>query len=220
MVTATASLFANGAGGNLSVDPGEFVSGGHNLFSDTPGVALDPTDLVNTDPLLGPLADNGGPTMTMALLPGSPAIDAGVPVPGVTTDQRGVPRPQGQAPDIGAFESRGFTLAIVSGDNQLAQAGSTFPEFLSVRVASPFGEPVAGGRVTFAAPTTGASAVLSTDPAIIDANGQATVTATANGIGGAYAVTARTAGAVDVAFTLTNFGSSGSCARGAWAYAN
>ena len=55
-----------------------FVSGGHNLFSDTPAVALDPTDLVNTDPLLGPLADNGGPTFTHALLPGSPAIDAGV----------------------------------------------------------------------------------------------------------------------------------------------
>jgi hypothetical protein len=53
---------------------------------------------------LSALGDNGGPTQTMALLPGSPAINAGVSVPSVTTDQRGVPRPQGNAPDIGAFE--------------------------------------------------------------------------------------------------------------------
>ena len=55
-------------------------------------MALNPTDLVNTNPLLGPLAGNGGPTQTMALLPGSPAIGAGVAVAGVITDQRGVPR--------------------------------------------------------------------------------------------------------------------------------
>jgi hypothetical protein len=53
---------------------------------------------------LSPLSDNGGPTQTMALLPRSPAIDAGITLSGVTTDQRGVPRPQGNAPDIGAFE--------------------------------------------------------------------------------------------------------------------
>jgi hypothetical protein len=104
-VTSIGSLFANPTGGNL-VQAGyaEFNSLGHNLFSDAPAVALDPTDLINTDPLLGPLADNGGPTFTQALLPGSPAIDAGVVVAGVTSDQRGVPRPQGSASDIGAFE--------------------------------------------------------------------------------------------------------------------
>jgi hypothetical protein len=190
--TVTNSLISGNLGGSYSGPPTIALS--HNLITDAP------------DPFLGPLADNGGPTDTMALLPGSPAIDAGVPVAGVTTDQRGVARPQGTAPDIGAFESRGFTIAIVSGDDQSATCGSTFPEPLTVRVTSPFGEPVAGGRVTFAAPATGASAGLSTDPAIIDANGQAVVTVTANGIGGAYAVTARTAGAMDVAFALTNSG--------------
>ncbi|MBS1878110.1 MAG: CSLREA domain-containing protein [Actinobacteria bacterium] len=60
-------------------------------------------DRVNTNPLLGPLADNGGPTATMALSPSSPAIDAGdASCP--PTDQRGVPRPQGAGCDIGAFE--------------------------------------------------------------------------------------------------------------------
>jgi hypothetical protein len=50
-----------------------------NLFSDDPAVSLGPTDLVNTNPLLGPLA-NGGSTFTQASLPGSPAINAGSPV--------------------------------------------------------------------------------------------------------------------------------------------
>jgi hypothetical protein len=56
------------------------------------------------DPKLGPLADNGGPTLTMALLPGSPAIDAADPAVAPATDQRGIARPVGPAPDIGAFE--------------------------------------------------------------------------------------------------------------------
>jgi hypothetical protein len=57
-----------------------------------------------TDPKLGPLADNGGPTLTIALLPGSPAIDAGNTSLAPATDQRGFPRPAGLAADIGAFE--------------------------------------------------------------------------------------------------------------------
>ncbi len=86
----------------------------HNLISEGTGLTgiRDGTNgnLIGTasapiDPLLGPLADNGGPTLTIALLSGSPAIDAGISVLDVTTDQRGVPRPQGYAPDIGAFES-------------------------------------------------------------------------------------------------------------------
>jgi CSLREA domain-containing protein len=58
------------------------------------------------DPLLGPLADNGGPTRTHALLPGSPAIDAASTPDCPTTDQRGVLRPQGAACDIGSYERR------------------------------------------------------------------------------------------------------------------
>ena len=98
------SIFQNTQGGNVSVAAGSFRSLGHNLFSDAPDVSLDATDLVNTNPLLGPLANNGGPTLTQALLPGSPAINAGIPVVGVTTDQRGAPRPAGSAPDLGAFQ--------------------------------------------------------------------------------------------------------------------
>ena len=59
------------------------------------------------DPGLGPLQDNGGPTQTMAIAPGSPAVDA-VPSTGAqcpATDQRGVRRPEGAGCDIGAFEA-------------------------------------------------------------------------------------------------------------------
>lgn len=54
---------------------------------------------------LGGLAFNGGPTATVALLVGSPAANTGLAINGITTDQRGVNRSQGSAPDIGAYES-------------------------------------------------------------------------------------------------------------------
>jgi hypothetical protein len=68
--------------------------------------------LLMADPLLGPLADNGGPTFTHALLAGSPALDAGLG--GGSVDQRGVSRPQGAGPDIGAFEWTALPFTAVS----------------------------------------------------------------------------------------------------------
>jgi hypothetical protein len=63
-----------------------------------------PGTWITADPLLGPLANNGGTTRTHALLPGSPAIDAGFAIEGIDTDQRGQARNAGAAPDIGAYE--------------------------------------------------------------------------------------------------------------------
>ncbi len=80
-----------------SVDPGNT----NNLVETHSGCG---TPSNATDPLLGPLANNGGPTQTMALLPGSPAINSGIIVTGLDTDQRDVSRPQGIAWDIGAYE--------------------------------------------------------------------------------------------------------------------
>ena len=80
-----------------------FRSRGHNLASDRSCPFRLPSDLPNTNPLLGPLANNGGPTDTLALLPGSPAITAGGSAGCPATDQRGVPRPPGHC-DIGAFQ--------------------------------------------------------------------------------------------------------------------
>ncbi len=101
---------------------GAFVSLGHNLIGDgTGGSGYDPTDLVGTsanpiDPRLGPLADNGGPTQTLALLPGSPAIDAGDNTDAPEWDQRGpgFPRIVNGIIDIGAFEFQGEAAPTVT----------------------------------------------------------------------------------------------------------
>jgi hypothetical protein len=88
---------------------GSLASSGYNLFSNAAGGSgYAATDLLNVDPLLGPLQDNGGPTQTMGLLHGSPAIDAGDPNPEDPPewDQRGpgFPRIVNGRLDIGAFE--------------------------------------------------------------------------------------------------------------------
>jgi len=86
---------------------GAVTSLGHNLIGNTSGGSgFVASDLVNVNPLLGPLQNNGGPTQTQALLPVSPALDA-VPTTGAGcpgADQRSVSRPQGGSCDIGAYE--------------------------------------------------------------------------------------------------------------------
>ncbi len=84
---------------------GAVTSLGHNLVGNTAGSSgFGATgDLLGADPLLGPLANNGGPTWTHALLTGSPAIDAANTAAAPATDQRGIARYNSVA-DIGAFE--------------------------------------------------------------------------------------------------------------------
>ncbi len=94
------------------------------------------TDQIETNPKLGPLADNGGPTQTHAPLWGSPAIDKGKSF-GLTTDQRVQPRPYdfasitnasgGDGSDIGACEfippAPSISIAAVTNSIQLQGAG-------------------------------------------------------------------------------------------------
>jgi len=102
-------LNAGASGGTIFNNGGTVTSLGYNLASDDGGgVLTGPGDQINTDPVLGPLQDNGGPTFTHALLPGSPAIDAGHPnfTPPPFNDQRGTgyPRMLNGRIDIGSFE--------------------------------------------------------------------------------------------------------------------
>ena len=94
-------LSSNLAGSNCF---GLITDAGHNISSDASCHFSAAGSWNNTDPLLGPLADNGGPTPSMALLAGSPAIDAADQAGCPDTDQRGIARPFGATCDIGAFE--------------------------------------------------------------------------------------------------------------------
>jgi len=83
------------------------VVGANNLIGEVGFNVTLPPSVRSDDPMLDRLADNGGPTKTMAILPGSPAIDAGNNVANLAFDQRGegYQRLSGTAPDIGAFEA-------------------------------------------------------------------------------------------------------------------
>jgi hypothetical protein len=114
----------SGPSGADCYTPGSpILSAGYNMVGTTNNCVISPsaTDTKNFDfssLLLGPLQNNGGPTSTHTLLPGSPAFEA---IPGCNsapaTDQRGIARPQGVACDIGAVEVGVGTLTIAtSGD--------------------------------------------------------------------------------------------------------
>ncbi len=121
-VNITASIVAGNTGsGPNDVDVnGGAQSGGHNLIgvqgNSSGWVATDQVGSQSTplDPVLGPLQDNGGPTSTHALLAGSPALFAAAAVEGVTTDQRGVARPQAIAADVGAYEAEPTVTVTLS----------------------------------------------------------------------------------------------------------
>lgn len=113
-ITMQNSIVANNLGSGNCGGTATFTSNGYNLSSDDSCHLTGPGDLNNTDPKLGLLRSNGGPTETMSLGKGSPAIDTGNPA-GCTdgvghllkTDQRGAPRPDKDDTsgcDIGAYE--------------------------------------------------------------------------------------------------------------------
>ena len=98
------TLLANNDGENCVDSMGGLESLGHNLSDDGYCIFTESGDLVKVDAKLGPLQDNGGPTLTYALLDGSPAIDAGDDTACTANDQRGTTRPRGAHCDIGAYE--------------------------------------------------------------------------------------------------------------------
>lgn len=115
------SIFSAGtSGGTLYMIqdpaiPSEMESLGYNISTDDgDGMLIAPGDQINTDPKLGPLAQNGGLTKTHALLAGSPAIDSADDADFPATDQRGYIRPIGSAPDIGAYEYGSYQLPLLN----------------------------------------------------------------------------------------------------------
>jgi hypothetical protein len=125
---------------------GSIVSAGGNIDSGQSCGFAQPGDRSNTDPKLGPLAANGGPVETMALLAGSPAIDGGTASGCPATDARGVLRPDGAGCDVGAFE-----VATPSARTAAASAVGTTGATLAGSATNP---DLAGGSVSFQYGTT------------------------------------------------------------------
>jgi Calx-beta domain len=137
-VTARNTIFAKNTATTADPDfSGAVTSQGFNFIGNNSGATITPaqfSDQIGTaaspkDPMLGPLQDNGGPTLTQALLTGSTAIDKGNSS-GSTTDQRGFPRPVGIAnvsggdgSDIGAFELQPV-LSIIIDDVSVTEGNS------------------------------------------------------------------------------------------------
>jgi len=105
--TVRNTIIAHNTAGGVELDAGttggSALPGNNNLIMAPQAGTTLPADTISADPKLGPLQDNGGPTQTRALVPGSPAIDKGSPTP-LSIDQRGFPRTVGSKPDIGAVE--------------------------------------------------------------------------------------------------------------------
>jgi hypothetical protein len=144
------TLIAGNTGGSGADVKGIFLSSDYNFIQNANGwVSIGPITftILAQDPMLAPLKNNGGPAPTMALLPGSPAIDHGTNF-GITTDQRGRLRPidfpeianviGGDGSDIGAFEFSNPLLRIArSGGNAVLSWSTNDPAFQLQATASP-----------------------------------------------------------------------------------
>jgi hypothetical protein len=109
--TIESTIIANPAAGGNNCSGVVPTSAGFNLDSANTCLFGQSTDLRNTNPLLGSLQNNGGPTLTIALLAGSPAINKGANPLALASDQRGFRRVIGGAADIGAFEVQAAPFA-------------------------------------------------------------------------------------------------------------
>jgi hypothetical protein len=158
---------------------GHLRSFGNNLISNTQGGSgFDPTDLLNVDPMLGPLQDNGGPTQTMALMPSSPALNVGDPNQLGTADQRGVVRSGGV--NIGAYQASATALLVSAPDT--VQSGVPFD--VTVTAVDPYSQVAVGytGTVTFSTNDPDPGVVLPADyPFMLGDGGSHTFTDTGLG---------------------------------------
>ncbi len=144
-----------GSSGENIFNGGRGNSLGYNLSSDDgAGILTGPGDQINTDPMLGPLQDNGGPTFTHELLPGSPAIDAGDPsfTPPPLFDQRGpgFARVSDSRIDIGSFEVQagGTPTPSPTSTPTATSTASPTPTATSTASSTPTSTPTATSTVS------------------------------------------------------------------------
>ncbi|MGB8984319.1 MAG: choice-of-anchor Q domain-containing protein [Anaerolineales bacterium] len=140
------NIIANAAGGgDCYAYYNSYINGSNNLIEDG---GVECSTPITGDPGLLPLADNGGPTQTLALPSDSALIDAGNNEFCTSTDQRGAPRPQGTGCDLGAVELDVSAPTLIS---SMPMEGSAFiadaPVALQVTFSEPMNQYSAEGRV-------------------------------------------------------------------------
>jgi hypothetical protein len=163
---------------------GGVTSLGHNLIGNSAGGSgFAATDLLDADPQLGPLQDNGGPTKTMGLLAGSPALDAGDATGAPAYDQRGpgFPRVLGSAIDTGAVEGQTQPPppALVISDVSLSEGNNGTTAFVfTVRLSAPSNQAVSVNYATADGTATAGSDYQATSGTLTIPAGQSTGTIT------------------------------------------
>jgi hypothetical protein len=146
--TLAGTILANNSDRDCAV--GALTDGGYNISSDASCGFATSSSLSRTDAMLAPPADNGGPTRTMALLAGSPAVNR-LPVSAngcgttVAADQRGFPRPTGPGCDVGAYEDAtppvqlAYLLSIVTNLRLGMSLSNKIKQILAFASARPTG---------------------------------------------------------------------------------
>jgi CSLREA domain-containing protein len=212
-LTMKATLVAANTSNDIN---GTIVSDGYNLIGNTAGTTITGVTTGNITGvnarIAGLAAIPGGTLATHALLPGSPAIDSVPAAECPANDQRGIVRAATSGAsasstpcDIGAFESRGFTVNA-SGGGQSTQVNTAFANPITVQISSASGEPTGSGALTFNGPASGASIIPRTGSVTAASNGVAEIDfLNANGIAGTYSVEIGGKGiAAPASVTLTN----------------
>jgi filamentous hemagglutinin family protein len=193
---------------------GIVTDGGNNLIGNTASAGFPITfvasTLRNVNPQLAPLGNYGSTTQTHALLPNSPALNAGSNTGVTATDQRGAARIFGGTVDIGAFESQGFGLTPLTNTTpQSTNINTNFANFLGVQVTENFVNaaiPAPNILVTFAPSSSSANGVFAGNTSILTNQFGIALAPnfTANGISGSYSVAATANGFKPATFSLTN----------------
>ncbi len=170
------TLVSNNVATASAPDCNAVTSLDYNLFQNPSGCSISGAtthNITGADPLLGPAALNGGPTDTMALAPGSPAIDAGNNNTCASIDQQGISRPVGAFCDIGAYEfTPNISMNIISAKPNPSMIGQNVLVSVSVRG----GRGVPTGTVAITGASSNCTITLS------DGKGKCSVTFAAGGI--------------------------------------
>jgi len=191
--TVDGTIIADNFGGDFANSGSGTATGSNDLIGDGSDGGAFTSSLRGTaaspvNPLLGPLAFNGGPTETMALLTGSPALGTGGSFDGITSDQRGYPRPSGPGIDIGAFQVEALLV------NTLGDPSTPTNGILSLREAITDADSLGGAQeIMFAAGLNGTIALASLLPSIttdldIDGLGVGVLTVNGENLGNVFAI--------------------------------